>query len=190
VSVVDAPPGMDFAGPAAGEFRARTRPKRLARFVFFACLVDGVITYLLAQRNFYSPGTTILFVGPLFCLSIAGVGYAIRSARIRVDEGGVHWGWQNMGFRLGKARIQNVRYFDGALAIEAKRGSVWYLSKYDWERYNTFPRAFEKAKLPLTREGGRAPLRARLQGYGVVLDALMVGALFGSALLLFYAAVR
>ena len=190
MSVVDAPPGLDFAGPAAGEFRSRRRPRRLARFVFFACLFDGGVTVALAAQNLHAPSTIILLVGPLLCLSMAAVGLAVRNARVRVDSGGVHWGWQTLGFRMGRARIRAVRFYGDALAIEATRGSVWYLSQYDWDRFEQFPKAFTDSGQEVEHQPGPAPLRARLQGYGVVLDGLMLSALLGSALLLLFGALR
>jgi hypothetical protein len=181
---------LDFAGPAAGEFRSRRRPRRLARFVFFVCLFDGALTFALAARKFHAPGTTLLLVGPLLCLSIAGVGLAVRNARIRVDSGGVHWGWKTLGFRMGRGRIKGIRFYGGALAIEAKRGSVWYLSQYDWDRFDRIPKAFADSGLEVDHQRGRVPIRARMQGYGVVLDGLMLVALLGSALLLLFGALR
>ncbi len=190
MSVVDAPPGLDFAGPAAGEFRSRDRPRRLARFVFVACIFDGAITYGLAARDIFAPGTTILFVGPLMCLCIAGVGLAVRNARIRVDSGGVHWGWNSIGFRMGRGRIAKIRFYGSALALESDRGSSWFLSEYDWDQFERFPKAFADSGQEVVHESGRVPIRARLQGYGRVLDGLMLFALLGSALLLFFGAVR
>lgn len=190
MSVVDAPPGLDFAGPAAGEFRARPRPRKLAHFVFFVCLFDGAATFALAARKFDAPGTSMLLVGPLLCLSIAAVGLAVRNARVRVDSGGVHWGWKTLGFRMGKSRIKSIRYYGAALAIEATRGSVWYLSQYDWDRFEGFPKAFADSGQKVEHRPGRPPIRARLHGYGVVLDGLLLMALIGSALLLFFGALR
>lgn len=190
MSVVDAPPGLDFAGPAAGEFRARRRPRRLARVTLVVCLLDGVATVALAAHQFHAPGTTMLLVGPLLCISIASVGYAVRSARVRVDTGGVHWGWQSLGVRMGRDRIEAIRCYSGALAIEPRRGSIWYLSKEDWERFEALPKAFADSGQVVEYYEGRAPIRARLQAYGAVLDGLMVLTLLGSALLLLFGAVR
>lgn len=190
MSVVDAPPGLDFAGPAAGEFRSRPRPRRLARFALVVCLLDGVAAVALALRHFHSPGTALLLVGPLMCTSIAFVGFAVRSARIRVDTGGVHWGWEGLGFRMGRDRIEAIRAYPGALAIEAKRGSIWYLSSYDWDRFEALAKAFVDSGQEVERREGRAPIRARLQAYGLVLDGLMMLTVLGSALLVVFGALR
>ena len=136
MSVVDAPPGLDFAGPAAGEFRARSRQRRLARFTFGMCLFDTVVTFMLAARKFYQAGTTVLFVGSLLCLSMAAVGFAVRSARIQVDQGGVRWGWYMLRFRMARDRIAAIRFYPKYLANEARRGSVLYLSRHDWDRFD------------------------------------------------------
>ena len=190
MSVVDAPPGLDFAGPAAGEFRSRARPRRLARFVFFACLVDGAITYALAARDVYGPGTSVLLAGPLMCVCMAAVGLAVRTARVRVDNGGVHWGWKTAGFRMARGGLNSVRFYGSAISLESKKGSIWFLSAYDWDHFDRFPKAFEDSGQEVVHETGRVPIRARLQGYGMVLDGLMLFTLLGSALLLFFAAVR
>lgn len=194
MSVVDAPPGLDFAGPAAGEFRSRARPRRLARFVFFACIFDGVITYALVASGGVSglsdPGTTVLLTGPLMCMSMAFVGLAVRTARVRVDSGGVHWGWNTLGFRMARGGLSSVRFYGSAISLESKKGSIWYLSAYDWDQFDRMPKAFEDSGQSVVHETGRVPIRARLQGYGMVLDGLMLFTLLGSALLLFFGAVR
>ena len=194
MSVVDAPPGLDFAGPAAGEFRSRPRPRRLARFVFFVCLLDGAITYALVAsggiRGLHEPGTSVLLTGPLMCVLMAGVGLAVRTARIRVDAGGVHWGWKTIGVRMARSRLSNVRFYGSAISLESTRGATWFLSAYDWDNFERLPKAFEDSGQPLQHESGRVPIRARMQGYGIVLDGLMLFTLLGSALLLFFGAVR
>mgnify|MGYP001598920888 CR=1 FL=1 len=190
MSVVDAPPGLDFAGAAAGEFRSRTRPRRLARFAFFVCLFDGVATFALAMRQFYNPGTTILMVGPLLCLSLAAVGLAVRSARVRVEREGLHWGWPGLGFRIAREELSAVGVYGGAVAIQRKRGTPWYLSRYDWDQFDELPKVLSDAGYSIEHCEGRVPLRARMQAYGVVLDGLMVMAVIGSALLLLFGALR
>ena len=190
MSVVDAPPGRDFAGPAVGEFRSRRGPQRLARAVFVMCLVDGAATFALASRKLFAPGTTGLFVLPVVCVSIAAVGLAVRSAVVRIDSGGIHWGWGQLGVRMGPARIQALHYYKQGLAVIRTSGTPWYLSRYDWERFERVPKVCEDAGLTLVRREGRPPIRARLQAYGVVLDGLMVLTLLGSGALLAFAALR
>ncbi len=190
MSVVDAPPGRDFAGPAVGEFRARAGPRRLARAVFVMCLIDTAATYALASRQLYSPGTTLLLIGPLVCLSVAAVGLAVRSAVVRIERGGIHWGWGQLGFRVGPARMASLRYYSRGLLVLRKSGAPWYLARHDWERFSEVPKVCEDAGMAVERCDGRAPLRARMQAYGVVLDGLMVLVLLGSGLLLAYAALR
>ena len=191
MSVVDAPPGRDFAGPAVGEFRLRPGPKRLARAVFLMCLVDAAATFALARgMPSYAFGSTGLFVLPLVCISIAGVGLAVRSAVVRIDAGGIQWGWGALGFRIGPSRIQALHYYPRGLAVVRKGGAPWYLARHDWERFDEVPKACEDAGLPVERRPGRAPLRAQMQAYGVVLDGLMVLTLFGSGVLVAFAALQ
>lgn len=158
--------------------------------MFVACLVDGAITYGLATRKFYDPGTTLLLMGPLMCMCMAGVGLAVRTARVRIDSGGVHWGWRGLGVRMARGGIARVRYYGSAISLESKRGAIWFLSEYDWDQFDRFPKAFEDSGQEVLHETGRVPLRARLQGYGMVLDGLMLFTLLGSALLLFFGFVR
>jgi hypothetical protein len=64
-------------------------------------------------------------------------------------------------------------YRDG-VAIEAKRGSWWFLAARDWERFDALVRQLRRAELPVRDHDGRAPLRARMQSYGRFLDGLLV----------------
>jgi hypothetical protein len=108
------------------------------------------------------------------CSSIATLGYAVRAARIRVDGAGVRWGWRWAGFRMRRERMKHVQSYADAFALIPQRGSTWYLSRRDWDRFERVPKALRRAKIPFARDPGRAPLRARLQSYGIVLDLLLV----------------
>lgn len=184
MSAVDAPPGLAFAGEAAGEFVARRRPKRLARRVFWFVVVLGTATIAVIARKIYTPLAEVFLVAPLVCMSIAGVGYAVRRARLRIDPDGIRWGWAIAGFRMGMDRLEKVIAYRDAIAVTPRRGSTWYLSDRDWDRFDSVVVALRNAEIPFEVEDRRAPLAARLQSYGLVLDLLLVATAFGAILAL------
>jgi len=184
VSAVDAPPGIAFAGQAAGEFVAKPRARRLAARVFVFALAAGVTTLSLAARRLGAPLIELLLVAPLMCMSVAAVGYAVRSAHLRIDRDGVRWGWRWGGFRLGRDRLVRIDAYSDAVALKPRRGSTWYLSRRDWFHFDRVEPAMSRAELPVERHDRGAPIGARLQSYGVVLDGLLVLDGFAAALAL------
>jgi hypothetical protein len=174
MSAVDAPPGLAFAGQAAGEFVARPRARRLAGRVFLFCTVAGMTTLALGARRLHTPLIELLLIAPLICMSVAAVGFAVRSAHLRVDHDGVRWGWRWAGFRLGRDRLVRVDAYRDAFALKPKRGSTWYLSRRDWDNFDRVAQAMRAAGIEFTRHDRKAPIGARLQSYGGVLDTLLV----------------
>lgn len=174
MSAVDAPPGVAFAGRAAGDFVARAGSRRLSRRVFVYVSAAGLVTLALASRRIHVPFIELILVAPLVCMSVAAVGFAVRRARLSVDPDGVRWGWSLGGFRMHRDRMKEVRAYPDALALTPKRGSTWYLSRRDWDDFDDLRRSLGRAHIPYQRLAGRAPLAARLQSYGVVLDLLLV----------------
>jgi hypothetical protein len=174
VSAVDAPPGVAFAGRAAGEFVARARSRRLARSVFLYVTGIGLATLAVASRRIHAPLIELVLVVPLVCMSVAAVGFAVRRARLSVDPDGVRWGWAIGGFRMHRDRMKEVCAYPDALALTPRRGSTWYLSRRDWDDFDDLRRSLGKARIPYQRSSDRAPLAARLQSYGLVLDLLLV----------------
>lgn len=174
MSAIDAPPGVAFAGVAAGEFVARRWPRRLAGRVMFLVVVTGAITAAIGVRR--APGATaeMLLAVPLVCWSVAGVGLAVRRARLRVDRDGVRWGWGDIGFRVTRDRMQRIDLYRDAIAVRQRRGSTWYLSAHDWDLFERMPGALRRAGLPVLTHELRAPFAARLQSYGIVLDLLLL----------------
>jgi len=174
VASVDSPPGIAFAGQPSGVFVARPRARKLAnRTLFYVCFV-GAITVALAFRRMHTPLTSAVFlVTPMMCFAVAGLGFAVRAAQLRVDSEGVRWGWRWGGFRMGRDRLRKVVSYSDAFALIPRRGSTWYVSQRDWDRFERVPQAMRKAKIPFTRHDSRAPILARLQSYGIVLDLLL-----------------
>ena len=167
------PPGLPLSDVPAGEFAATPSSHRLARRVFFFVIAAGIVTYIAASRRLHVPMIELLFVAPLACVSVAGVGFAVRRARLRIDFDGARWGWQLFGFRMKRTRIVRVAAYDDAVAFTPKRGSTWYVSHRDWHRFDEMVPALQAAGLPFEQHPERAPLAARLQSYGRVLDALL-----------------
>ena len=109
------------------------------------------------------------------CASVAGVGYAVRRARLRIDSGGVRWGWNEIGFRVTRDEVTSIDVYRDAVAVVQRRGSTWFVSARDWDLFERVPGALRRAGLPTAAHDRPAPIGARLQSYGVVLDLLLVG---------------
>lgn len=173
MSAVDAPPGIGFAGRAAGEFVARPASLRLARRALGFALVTGVMSFGLIVRRGGMRGEALL-AGPLIVTSIALVCYAVRRARLRIDGSGVRWGWSAVGFRVVRDRLAGAVVYDDAIAFRRPRGGPWYLAGHDFAEFAAIPAALRAAGIPFERKARRAPWRSRLQTYGVALDVLIV----------------
>jgi hypothetical protein len=180
VSAVDAPPGVAFAGTAAGEFVSRRRAYRLAKVVCYYVLLLGVLTWVIAKRHFHQPGIEVLFAAPVLFIGIGLLGYAVRSARLRVDADGVRWGWGFYGFRLNSERITRAQVFRDAISLSSKRGSTWYLVNRDWQHFENVSRALRAADIHYERAHRKAPLRAKLQSFGIALDLLLIATAAGA----------
>lgn len=174
MSAVDAPPGLDYAGLAAGEFEAPAAKRRLAGRVLVFVVLAGCATIALAARHPHRPGAHILISAPLFLISVAVLGWSVRKARLRVADAQIRWGWSLFGFHAQLSRLRWVRAYTDAVAVRPKRGSVWYLGETDWDRFADLPRALRDASIPVERFERHAPLWARLQSYGRFLDVLLV----------------
>jgi hypothetical protein len=104
----------------------------------------------------------------------------IRSARLGVDDDGVSWGWGDLSFGVSRERIRVCRLYRGSAAVVMRRGSTWYLSGRDYTPFFEVMAALRRAGLPLEEHDRGAPLRARLQAYGLALDVLLVLSILGS----------
>ncbi len=175
MSAVDSPPGVAFTGRLVGEFGARTKSRRLARRVFSLVLLASCLTLVLVARKFHATLSATLVVFAVASACVAGVGLAVRRARLTIDSNGVRWGWRIGGFRMRLQRIKQVTMYQNAIALEPHRGSIWYLSRRDWEDFDDFGEALATAAIPCKTGKGAAPIRARLQSYGLALDLLLVG---------------
>lgn len=173
MSAVDVPPRIPLSDLPAGEFESAPGSHRLARRVFIFVIAAGIITYIAAAQRLHVPRIELLLVAPLACIGVATVGYAVRRARLRIDGDGVRWGWQLFGFRMRPERLKGIAAYRDAVAFTPKRGSTWYVSDRDWHRFDQVIGALTAADLPFEEFPQRAPLAARLQSYGAVLDGLL-----------------
>ena len=187
MSAVDVPPGLALGELAAGEFAALPRARRLALRGFYYVAMAGAATLAIATRRLHAPMIELLFVAPIVCFSVACVGYAVRRARLRIDRDGVRWGWRIAGVRMHRDRIREVRVYTDAVALRPRRGSTWYLSRRDWDSFDQIARALDAASIPFAKFARRAPLGAKLQGYGLVLDALLLADMLAATLALLVA---
>jgi hypothetical protein len=182
VSAVDTPPGLGLGGLAHGAFAARSGPRRLAEYGSRITLLLGIAAIALAVRRPTEDAASLVVVGALTSMALAAVGLAVRRAQVTIGSDGVRWGWGRWTVRMDRDRIVRVDLYDDAIALRARRGSTWFLSRRDWDRFEAMRRAVTSAGLPAQEHAGRTPLAARLQSYGHVLDALIVLAILGGAL--------
>jgi len=110
----------------------------------------------------------------LICGSVAAVGLAVRTARLQIDADGIRWGWGFFGFRIQAQHLGQVIIYDDAVAIPPRRGSTWYVSHRDWEDFDDVPAALAEAGHRFDIRKRRAPLKARLQSYGVILNGMLI----------------
>ena len=168
------PPGLALTGRPAGEFVGRRRGRALARRSFGYVLAAAAVIVYLATRNLHRPGASGLVILAGVCVALAAVAVAVRHARVRIDKAGIAWGWRVGGVRMSRDRIARVERYDDGAAVVPRRGSGWFLSARDWEGLDRLPAVLGRAEIGQTATATRAPLRARLQGYGLALDLLCV----------------
>jgi hypothetical protein len=188
MSVVDLPPGLGLAGAPLGEFHAPTRAKRLSTAALLLVSVFGAAAWGFAARGPYTRHTSTMVVLPVAFLACAALGFLVRRARVVVTRDGVRWGWPSLHFTQPAARIVHVHVYSDGIALQARRGSWWFIAARDWDRFDVIVRQLRRVELPIVDHAGRAPLRARLQSYGRFLDGLLVVSTLGTAAVMLWAA--
>lgn len=188
MSVVDLPPGIGLVGTPLGTFLAPKRARRLATLSLLAVIVMAVITWYFVSRNWWRWHASTQMVIPFALLCVSGLGFAVRRASVAVTRDGVRWGWRGLSFTHEAARIVAAHVYSDGVALEAKRGSWWFLAARDWDRFDALVRQLRRADLPIQDHAGKAPLRARLQSYGRFLDALLVLSMFAGFAVMLWAA--
>jgi hypothetical protein len=177
VTAVDLPPVIGLVGTSRAAFRARPGGRRLAIIATIVTAIAWAIAWWLLfkqPREWRRPGMVTYAVLPIAMFLFAGVGLAVRTARIWIDGGGVRWGWRGLHVRMEVERLDAAEIYTDGVALAAKKGSRWFLAARDWDRFEVLAREIERAGMPVRTMSGRAPFRARLQSYGRVLDGLML----------------
>ncbi len=187
MSAIDLPPGIGLVGTPLGTFHAPRGARRLAKVALALVVVLGAITWALVARHPGRPSASTQVVLPVAFAAFAGLGYLVRSARVAITRDGVRWGWTALGFHQQASRIITAHIYADGIALEARRGSWWFIAARDWERFDALVRQVRRAELPISDHAGTAPLRARLQSYGRFLDLLLVGSIAGAAGVLLWA---
>jgi hypothetical protein len=189
MSAIDTPPGLGLAVLLPhGTFGARRGPRRLAEIGFRLIVAMGAVAIGLALRRPESGQAATCFVGSLTMLSLGGLAIAVRRAQITIAADGIRWGWGRWTVRMDRDRIATVELYDDAIALRPRRGSSWFLSRRDWDRFEAMRRTAAAVGLPSEEHARRAPFRARLQSYGRVLDTIVVLAMLAALLILIVAA--
>jgi hypothetical protein len=174
MSAIDLPPGIGLQGTPLGMFRAPPRARRLAAISLVMVIVLGAITWGFVSRHPYRWHSSTQVVLPVAFTAFAMLGYLVRRARVAVTRDGVRWGWETVGFTQEASRIVKAHVWKDGVTLESKRGSWWFLSARDWDRFDALVRQLRRAELPIEEHDRKAPLRARLQSYGKFLDGLLV----------------
>lgn len=188
MSVLDLPPGIGLVGTPLGTFRAPVRARRLATIALVTVVALGAITWGFVSRNPWRWHATTQLVLPLAFTAVALLGFAVRRATVAVTRDGVRWGWASLGFTQEAARIVTAHIYTDGVALEAKRGSWWFLAARDWDRFDALVRQLRRAELPITDHARTAPLRARLQSYGRFLDGLLIASIIAASAVMLWAA--
>jgi hypothetical protein len=174
MSAVDLPPGLGLLGTPHAEFRAPPRARRLSSVSLALVLVFGAGAWGLVARHPDRRDASTMVVLPVAFAACAAVGFAVRRARLGVTRDGVRWGWDALHFTQHADRIEAAHVYRDGVALEARRGAWWFLAARDWDRFDALVRQLRRVAIAVRDHEGKAPLRARLQSYGRVLDALLV----------------
>lgn len=180
MSATDLPPGLGLVGTPLGVFHAPRRSARLSAVALAVAVIFGAITWYLISRHPWRRGVGTLFGLPLLFMMLTALGFFVRRARVAITRDGVRWGWDAIGFQQPASKIVTAHIYRDGIALEAKRGSQWFLAARDWDRFDALVRQVRRAELPIAEHEGKAPLRQRLQSYGRFLDAMLVFAILGS----------
>ena len=186
--VIDLPPGLGLAGTPLGTFRAPLSARRLSAVALVVTLGLGAITWAFVSRHPYRWHASTQFVLPIAFVALAALGVAVRNAQVAITRDGVRWGWSVLSFTQEAARIATAHVYRDGIALEATRGSTWFLAARDWDRFEALLRQLRRTEISAQTHAVKAPLRARLQSYGRFLDALLWGAMAGSVAVMLWAA--
>lgn len=188
MAVVDLPPGIGLVGTPLGTFHAPKSARRLSTISLVTVLAMAIMTWWFVSKHPYRWHSSTHVVLPFALLCMSSLGFLVRRATVAVTRDGVRWGWTSLSFTQEAARIVTAHVYTDGVALEAKRGSWWFLAARDWDRFDGLVRQLRRAALPLEEHGGRAPFRARRQSYGRFLDGLLVFAMLAGFSVMLWAA--
>ncbi len=188
MSAIDLPPGIGLLGTALGTFDAPKGSRRRALISLVLVLILLVISWYFVSRHPFRRGASTQVVLPVAFALVSGLALAVRSARVAITRDGVRWGWAGLGFTQPASRIACAHIFSDGIALEATRGSRWFLAARDWDRFDALVKQVRRSELPTRDHAGKAPLRQRMQSYGRFLDALVIGSVIGAAAVALWAA--
>jgi hypothetical protein len=188
MSALDLPPGIGLVGTPLATFLAPRAARRGSGIALFLVVALGAITWGLVARHPYRNSASTQVVLPIAFAAFAGLGFVVRRARVAITRDGVRWGWTSFGFHQPAARLTVAHIYLDGIALEARRGSWWFIAARDWDRFDVLVRQVRRAELPVRDHTGKAPLRARLQSYGRFLDCLLLGSVIGAAAVMLWAA--
>ena len=188
MGAVDCPPGLTLSGLARFEFEAKSYAKKLAWVVFVSVVVVSGATVYFIGKNFNLDKASVVLAGPLFCFMIAALGVVIRSAKLRIFEEKIQWSIPYFQFALPKEKVANVVSYTNTLAFVAQKGSSWFVTERDWKEFPRMEDAVTSCGYQVSsKKSEKTPLKAKMQSYGHVLDALLVCNLMASVGLFWYA---
>jgi hypothetical protein len=156
-------------------FRSPTGSRRWAWIAFVWVCGIGSFCITRGLRDQVEGSPEISIVVSLFTIVLGALGLGVRLARLSVDGDGVHWGWGGFGFSMSATRLGVARLHPNAVVLAQKRtGWIWCLSGRDWAPFKDVLKAFKKSGLPVEEHAEGAPIRARMQAYGLALDLILV----------------
>jgi hypothetical protein len=188
MTAIDLPPGLGLAGTPLGTFRAPTKSRRLALVSLIASIAFGAWTWWQVAHHPFRYYASTQFVLPVAFVAMAALGVAVRGASVAITRDGIRWGWTSFGFQQPASRIVCAHVYDDGVALEATRGSKWFLAARDWDRFDGLVRQLRRTDLPARAYGGKAPLRQRMQSYGRFLDGMLWSAMIGALVVATWAA--
>lgn len=188
MSAVDLPPGMGLQGTPLGMFAAPAFARRWSAVALLLVAAFGIATWVFVSRHPYARHASTQIVLPAALVACAALGFAVRRARVAISRDGVRWGWAALHFSQQASRIVTAHIYKDGIALEARRGSWWFIAARDWDRFDALVRQLRRAALPATEHDGRAPLRARLQSYGRFLDGMLAASVLASFAIMLWAA--
>lgn len=174
MSALDLPPGIGLIGTPLATFRAPPYARWLAIATVVIAIGLGVLTWYLVSTHWWRRGSSIQITLPVAFSALGALGFAVRHARLAVTRDGVRWGWSSLGFHQSSATIACAHIYLDGIALEARRGSWWFLAARDWAAFPALVRVLRRTALPLRDHDTRAPFRARRQSYGRFLDSLLL----------------